>query len=138
MADGRADQRSLLPADFPAWNLTALTGTDADDAEELLEQLVDAVLVDVAGVDATGLIRYRLHDLLRACARECLAEAEPPDVREESLGPAGRPVHPHGWPRRWSSSQPHFTTLPYPWVRDDGTSAVPGGAGPAGGVRGAV
>jgi tetratricopeptide (TPR) repeat protein len=75
----------LLPADFPAWNLAALTGTDADDAEELLEQLVDAVLVDVAGVDATGLIRWRPHDLLRAFARECLAEAEPPGVREESL-----------------------------------------------------
>ena len=75
----------LLAADFPAWNLAALLGTDADDAEQLLEQLVDAVLVDVAGVDATGLIRYRLHDLLRAFARECLAEAEPPDVRDESL-----------------------------------------------------
>ena len=75
----------LLPADFPAWNLAALLGTDPDDAEELLEQLVDAVLVDVAGVDATGLIRYRLHDLLRAFARECLAEAEPPDVQAEAL-----------------------------------------------------
>lgn len=46
---------------------------------------MDAVLVDVAGVDATGLIRYRLHDLLRAFARECLAEAGSPGVREESL-----------------------------------------------------
>jgi len=63
-----------------------LTGTDADGAEELLEHLVDAVLVDCAGVDATGLIRYRLHDLLRDFARECLAEDEPPGVREESLG----------------------------------------------------
>ena len=75
----------LLPADFPAWNLAALLATDPDDAEELLEQLVDAVLVDVAGVDATGLIRYRLHDLLRAFARECLAETEPPDIRAEAL-----------------------------------------------------
>jgi len=76
---------SLLPADFPAWNLAALTGIDTGDAEELLEKLVDAVLVDVAGVDATGLIRYRLHDLLRAFARECLAKAGPPDVRDEAL-----------------------------------------------------
>src|SRR6202044_2330958 len=51
---------SLLAADFPAWNLAALLETDADEAEQLLEQLVDAVLVDIAGVDATGLIRYRL------------------------------------------------------------------------------
>lgn len=75
----------LFAADFPAWNLAAVLETDADDAEQLLEQLVDAVLVDIAGVDATGLIRYRLHDLLRAFARECLAEAEPPGVREECL-----------------------------------------------------
>src|SRR6185437_204770 len=60
-------------------------GTDVDDAEQLLEQLVDAALVDIAGVDATGLIRYRLHDLLRAFARECLHEAEPESVRQRSL-----------------------------------------------------
>ena len=75
----------LLAADFPAWNLAALAGTGVDDAEQLLEQLVDAVLVDIAGVDATGLIRYRLHDLLRAFARECLHEAEPEDVWRHSL-----------------------------------------------------
>jgi hypothetical protein len=46
---------------------------------------VDAMLVDIVGVDATGLIRYRLHDLLRDFARECLADTEPQAVREESL-----------------------------------------------------
>jgi hypothetical protein len=76
---------SLLGADFPAWNLAALLGTDVDDAEQLLEQLVDAVLVDVAGVDATGLIRYRLHDLLRDFAMGCLAEAEHPGAPQQSL-----------------------------------------------------
>ncbi len=75
----------LLAADFPAWNLAAVLETDTDDAEELLEQLVDAVLADIAGVDATGLIRYRLHDLLRAFAKECLTETEAPGVREECL-----------------------------------------------------
>ena len=39
----------LLAADFPAWNLAAVLETDTDDAEELLEQLVDAVLADIAG-----------------------------------------------------------------------------------------
>ena len=75
----------LLTADFAAWNLAALIGTGADEAERLLEQLADAVLVDITGVDATGLIRYRLHDLLRDFARECLHATEAPDARRESL-----------------------------------------------------
>ena len=74
----------LLDADFPAWNLAALTGTDTDDAEQVLEKLADAVLVDIAGVDATGLIRYRLHDLLRDFAREQLFAADPCDARRDS------------------------------------------------------
>ncbi|MFF0309902.1 BTAD domain-containing putative transcriptional regulator [Streptosporangium sp. NPDC004379] len=55
---------------FPAW--VAAAALDADDLEtdRLLEQLVDASLVDVEGVDATGGIRYRLHDLIRLFARE--------------------------------------------------------------------
>jgi hypothetical protein len=66
----------LLPADFPAWNLAAVLRTNTDEAERLLEQLADAALADIAGVDATGLIRYRLHDLLRDFARELVHETE--------------------------------------------------------------
>ena len=75
----------LLEADFPAWNLAAVLGTDCDEAERLLDQLADAALVDIVGVDATGLIRYRLHDLLRDFARECLHDTEPPDAVRERL-----------------------------------------------------
>lgn len=75
----------VMAADFPAWNLAALLELGADDAEELLEGLVDAQLVEVVGVDATGLIRYGLHDLLRDFARECLTKAEPEAVRREAL-----------------------------------------------------
>ena len=72
-----AEQRAfrmagLLASDFPAWTLAAVLGTDPDEAERLLEQLADAALADIAGVDATGLIRYRLHDLLRDFAKELL------------------------------------------------------------------
>jgi hypothetical protein len=63
----------IMTSDFPAWNLAALLDTDADQAEQLLEELVDAQLVEVIGVDATGLIRYGLHELLRDFARERLA-----------------------------------------------------------------
>jgi tetratricopeptide (TPR) repeat protein len=75
----------LLEADFPAWNLAAVLGTECDEAERLLEQLADAALVDIVGVDATGLIRYRLHDLLRDFARECLYDTEPHDALRERL-----------------------------------------------------
>jgi hypothetical protein len=75
----------LLPADFPAWNLAALLDTDADEAERLLDQLADAALADIAGVDATGLIRYQLHDLLRDFARELLHQAEAQDARQARL-----------------------------------------------------
>lgn len=74
-----------MPADFPAWNLAALLDTDTDQAEQLLEVLVDAQLVEVAGVDATGLIRYCLHDLLRDFARECLSASEPAAMRVQGL-----------------------------------------------------
>lgn len=40
--------------DFPAWNLAALLDADTSSAERVLEQLVDAELVEVAGADATG------------------------------------------------------------------------------------
>jgi tetratricopeptide (TPR) repeat protein len=75
----------LLAADFPAWSLAAVLGKEPDEAEMLLEQLADAALVDIAGVDATGLIRYRLHDLLRDFARERLHQTESPDAVRDYL-----------------------------------------------------
>jgi tetratricopeptide (TPR) repeat protein len=75
----------IMTSDFVAWNLAALLDTDADHAEQLLEELVDAQLVEVIGVDATGLIRYGLHELLRDFARERLAGSDPPAMRHEAL-----------------------------------------------------
>ncbi|GGL21362.1 SARP family transcriptional regulator [Sphaerisporangium melleum] len=62
---------------FPAWVAAAATGASLEEAERQLEQLVDASLVEVDGVDAIGQVRYRLHDLIRLFARE-RAEAEDP------------------------------------------------------------
>jgi tetratricopeptide (TPR) repeat protein len=75
----------LLTSDFPAWAMASVLGTDPDEAERLLEQLADAALADIAGVDATGLIRYRLHDLLRDFARELLHEAEDAALTQDCL-----------------------------------------------------
>ncbi len=71
----------LLDApDFTAWVAAALVSdgeqVDQHTAEELIDALVDAQLLDVAGRDAAGQLRYRCHDLLRTYARE-LAGAEP-------------------------------------------------------------
>jgi tetratricopeptide (TPR) repeat protein len=62
---------------FPAWVVAAATATSRDEAERELEQLVDASLIDIEGIDAIGQVRYRLHDLIRLFAWE-RAEAEDP------------------------------------------------------------
>jgi tetratricopeptide (TPR) repeat protein len=61
----------LLEAqDFPSWVVAALLDAAPTRAEELVDSLVDAQLLEVAGRDATGQLRYRFHDLLRCYARE--------------------------------------------------------------------
>jgi tetratricopeptide (TPR) repeat protein len=56
--------------DFAAWTLAALLDVDLLDAEDLLEELVEAQLVGFARLDVTGTHRYRCHDLLRVYAAE--------------------------------------------------------------------
>ncbi|WP_431953320.1 ATP-binding protein [Nocardia lijiangensis] len=76
---------ALTAASFPAWNVAALLDSDIDETEELLECLVDAQLVEVAGTDQVGLIRYRLHDLIRDFARECSATLDTPQLRVDAV-----------------------------------------------------
>jgi tetratricopeptide (TPR) repeat protein/transcriptional regulator with XRE-family HTH domain len=59
-------------ADFDAYAAAALTGTTADDAGRLLEQLARAYLIQPSRPG-----RYGMHDLLRAYAREHAA-GDPP------------------------------------------------------------
>jgi DNA-binding SARP family transcriptional activator len=56
--------------DFPAWVAAPLLDVDLADAEDHVEALVDARLVDLASRDAMGQQRFRLHDLVRAFGRE--------------------------------------------------------------------
>ncbi|MFD5830788.1 BTAD domain-containing putative transcriptional regulator [Lentzea sp. NPDC060358] len=60
--------------DFPAWTAEPLLGLGPGDAEDHVEALVDARLVECAGRDGLGQVRYRLHDLLRAFGREVATE----------------------------------------------------------------
>jgi DNA-binding SARP family transcriptional activator/Tfp pilus assembly protein PilF len=60
----------LDAADVATWAAAALLGGPGQDAEDLLDQLVRAGLLEVAGRDCAGQARYRLHDLMRLYARE--------------------------------------------------------------------
>src|SRR6516164_5531027 len=60
----------LDAADAAAWTAAALLGGPEQEAEDLLDQLVRAGLLEVAGRDRAGQVRYRLHDLMRLYARE--------------------------------------------------------------------
>ncbi|MFE7511056.1 BTAD domain-containing putative transcriptional regulator [Streptomyces sp. NPDC057540] len=65
----------LAVPDFTTWVAAALLDSGEIEAERLVEHLVDAQFLGVAGVDATGRLRYRFHDLMRLYAGE-LARAE--------------------------------------------------------------
>jgi DNA-binding SARP family transcriptional activator len=65
--------------DFAPWVTAALLDVSQLRAEELMDTLVDQHLLEVAGRNALGRLRYRFHDLLRAYARE-LAVAQESDA----------------------------------------------------------
>jgi DNA-binding SARP family transcriptional activator/predicted negative regulator of RcsB-dependent stress response len=75
----------LVAPSFAAWVAASLLDVALAEAEGLLERLVDAQLVEAAGQDQAGQLRYRLHDLLRVFARERLQEEEPTSARQASL-----------------------------------------------------
>jgi DNA-binding SARP family transcriptional activator len=59
------------------WLSAALLDDSLDTAEECLEELLDAQLIEIAGPDADGRSRYRLHDLVRLFAQERDTAEEP-------------------------------------------------------------
>jgi tetratricopeptide (TPR) repeat protein/transcriptional regulator with XRE-family HTH domain len=61
---------ALDVGEFAGWVAAPLLDVSAERAEQLVEHLVDAQLLDLAATDATGRTRYRFHDLVRAYARE--------------------------------------------------------------------
>jgi DNA-binding SARP family transcriptional activator len=64
----------LAPApDFASWAASALLDVPVERAEQLLEELFDAQLVEVASTGPQG-VRWRFHDLLRVYARELAAD----------------------------------------------------------------
>lgn len=72
-AQARRLFRLLALVDAPelgAWTAAALLGTGLADAEYVLEDLVDARLLDTVEYPEARRVRYRLHDLVRVYAKE--------------------------------------------------------------------
>jgi len=77
---------SLVQApDFPAWTAAALLDTSLRNAEDVLEGLVDAQLLDVVKHPDSVQVRYRFHDLIRVYAGEKLLEVESESERTAAL-----------------------------------------------------
>ncbi|MEU8660313.1 AfsR/SARP family transcriptional regulator [Actinoplanes philippinensis] len=68
--------------DLPSWLAAVVTGAPAAEAEDLLEELVDAQLLLDAGTDTTGAGRYRFHDLVLLYLRERARDEEPSEGAE--------------------------------------------------------
>ncbi len=67
---------------FPGWMSTPLLDVPAAAAEDALDDLVDAQLIETAGGEPG---HYRFHELVRVFARERLAAEEPAAEREAAL-----------------------------------------------------
>ena len=76
---------SARGADFGAWLAGALLDTTPGQAEDVLDRLVDAQLLEARADGDSGESRYWLHDLLRAFARERLGEETSEQDRQEAL-----------------------------------------------------
>ncbi|MFD5097400.1 AfsR/SARP family transcriptional regulator [Streptomyces albidochromogenes] len=121
----------LLPVeDFASWVGAALLDVCQERAEDLLERLVEAQLLDI-GPGASGMPpRFSLHSLLRLFAWERGMAEELPEERQAALGRAFRawltladrgheqlrgPGHVAAL-REWAGKkQPHWFTAEEPW-----------------------
>ncbi len=70
--------------DFPEWIAAPLLDMDPYDAEEVVESLVEAQLLDTVRYPGERL-RYRFHDLIRVYATERLNTDEVPADRESAV-----------------------------------------------------
>ncbi|MEU6035941.1 BTAD domain-containing putative transcriptional regulator [Actinomadura sp. NPDC047616] len=78
---------SLLgPIDFAGWVPAALLNVSLDEAESLLDRLVEAQLLGICGAERAGGLRYRLHDLVRVFARELAAGERHDDALARVFG----------------------------------------------------
>jgi hypothetical protein len=87
---------SLLDASDFAWTAAAVADQVVLAMQEGLDQLVAAHLVQVAGTDVVGQVRYRMPDLIPMYARErAVADDPESDRQRRSVGPS---ITGWGWP----------------------------------------
>jgi len=72
--------------DVPGWTAAALLDTDLLDAEDVLEDLVDAQMIESVRYADGERPRYRFHDLIRVYAFERLVQTESEAERQAALG----------------------------------------------------
>ena len=80
--------RRLALLDVPAFAgglFAALLDTPFAQAQDVLEELVNAQLIETLGRESDGHSQYRFHDLIRVFARERLAAEEPAAERRTAL-----------------------------------------------------
>lgn len=70
---------------FSGWVCAALLDLPLAQAEDLLDELVNAQLIEITGTGAGVHSQYRFHDLIRVFARERLAAEEPVTGRMAAL-----------------------------------------------------
>ncbi|MER5983189.1 BTAD domain-containing putative transcriptional regulator [Streptomyces sp. NPDC001787] len=76
----------LLPVTtFAAWTAAAVLDVDIDEAEDLLEQLVDAQLLEVSTIVPGAPVRFRFQELLRLFAWERAHAEDSESDREDTV-----------------------------------------------------
>lgn len=78
----------LETTDFAGWLAAPLLGVSDTEAGEVFEELIDAQFVDVEQAAQGWQLRFKLHDLVRAYARERLVREEDAPERIAALGRA--------------------------------------------------
>jgi DNA-binding SARP family transcriptional activator/tetratricopeptide (TPR) repeat protein len=89
--DGRRAVRWLTLLEAPsvaAWVVAAQLGCPVGRAEDVIDELVDARLIDPVGADLAGQERYRWHDLVRLFGRERAEAEDTPEVRRAAVAAA--------------------------------------------------
>lgn len=131
---------------FAAWVGAPLLQADPLRAEDLLEELTEAYLLDVEHTPAPEPVRYRFHDIMRSFALERLLACESADERRAALERligallflteeahrreySGDHLLPTGSASRWELPASYTSRLlgdPLSWYRQERTSILAG------------